>query len=93
MIAGGTGIVLKGRIYPALADGATVTLHYYHDGAWHTRNVTTTRTSMILPGGYTARYSIYTITVAPDRATTYYFTSGAAKIAQDHGDASRPRRR
>ena len=64
-IAAGGSITLSGRIYPALADGASVTLHYYYDGRWRSRGVTTTRKSESLPGGYTARYSLYSETVSP----------------------------
>ncbi len=58
-IAAGKSITLKGRIYPALAQGAKVYLRSYYDGSWHSRGVTTSRASESLAGGYTARYSTY----------------------------------
>ena len=39
----GGGLTLKGRIYPALAAGATVKLHFFYDGRWRSRNVATAR--------------------------------------------------
>ncbi len=78
-IASGGSITLSGRIYPALADGADVTLHFYYDGRWRSRSVTTTRKSESLPGGYTARCSLYAEPVSPISTTRYYFSSGTAK--------------
>ena len=78
-IAAGGNVTISGRIYPALADGASVTLHYYYDGRWRSRGVTTTRGSESLPGGYTARYSLYSETVSPVKTTKYYFSSDKIK--------------
>jgi len=78
-VAAGGRVTLSGRIYPALADGAKVYLHSYYGGAWHNRGVVTTRKSESLPGGYTARYSLYRVTVAPTATTRYYFSSLKAK--------------
>ncbi len=78
-IASGTRVTLKGRVYPALAAGATVKLHYNSEGAWHSRTVATSRTTQSLPGGYTARYSTYRANVRPSATTQYYFSSGSAK--------------
>lgn len=78
-ISAGGRIALRGRLYPALPAGATVTLHSYYDGLWHSRSVATTRTVEKLPDGYTARYSAYSITVSPAQTTRYYFSSGTAK--------------
>ncbi|NLE23632.1 MAG: SpoIID/LytB domain-containing protein [Actinobacteria bacterium] len=78
-IKAGSKIVLKGRLYPALADGATVKLHFYYDGRWRSRKVTTVRKAEKLPGGHTARYSLYTESVSPKQTTKYYFSSGKAK--------------
>jgi stage II sporulation protein D len=78
-IASGTRVTLKGRVYPALASGATVKLHYNSDGTWHSRTVATSRTTQSLPGGYTARYSTYRANVRPSATTKYYFSSGSAK--------------
>jgi stage II sporulation protein D len=77
-IAGGESVTLSGRVYPALASGATVKL-YGHDGAWHSRKVATVRHSQKLSGGFAARYSSYHISVAPTQTTRYYFLSGVAK--------------
>ena len=77
-IAGGERVTLSGRVYPALASGATVKL-YGHDGAWHSRKVATVRHSQKLSGGFTARYSSYRVTLTPTQTTRYYFLSGVAK--------------
>jgi len=77
-IAGGESVTLSGRVYPALAAGATVKL-YGHDGAWHSRKVATVRHSQKLSGGFTARYSSYRVTLTPTQTTRYYFLSGVAK--------------
>ena len=76
--AGGS-IALKGRLYPALADGAKVYLHSYYGGAWHSTGVVTARKSENLPGSYVARYSAYSIAVSPTATTKYYFSSLKAK--------------
>ena len=78
-IAAGGNATISGRLYPALADGASVRLHYFYDGRWRSRGVTTTRRSENLPGGYTARYSLYSETVSPVKTTRYYFSSGKIK--------------
>ena len=78
-ITAGRKLTLKGRLYPALAAGDSVTLHYYYDGHWHSRSVATTRTAETLPGGYTARYSAYSDSVSPSQTTKYYFSSGKAE--------------
>ena len=76
--AGGS-ITLKGRLYPALADGAKVYLHSYYGGSWHSTGVVTERVSENLPGSYVARYSSYSIAVSPTSTTKYYFSSLKAK--------------
>jgi stage II sporulation protein D len=78
-ISPGGSIALSGRIYPALAEGGKVYLHYYYDGKWRSRGVTTTRKSENLPGGYKAHYSVYSETVSPIATTKYYFSSLKAK--------------
>jgi stage II sporulation protein D len=78
-ISAGGSITLSGRIYPALAEGAEVRLHYYYSGKWRSRGVATTRKSEKLPGGSTARYSLYTEPVSPIGTTKYYFSSDKAK--------------
>jgi SpoIID/LytB domain protein len=78
-VPAGGSITLKGRLYPALADGAKVYLHSYYGGAWHSRGVVTARTSEALPGSYVARYSAYSIAVTPSETTKYYFSSLTAK--------------
>lgn len=78
-IGAGGSVTLKGRIYPALAAGAEVRLHYYYDGKWRSRGVSTTRKTESLPGGYSARYSVYAEQVSPVATTKYYFSSGTAK--------------
>jgi stage II sporulation protein D len=78
-VSPGGSVTLSGRIYPALAEGGKVYLHYYHDGKWRSRGVITTRNSESLPGGYTAHYSLYSDTVSPIATTKYYFSSLKAK--------------
>lgn len=79
IISAGSSITLRGRIYPALREGTSVTLHAYYDGRWHSWSVGTTRKTEELPGDYTARYSVYSKTVSPTATTKYYFSSGTAK--------------
>jgi stage II sporulation protein D len=78
-VTAGSGITLKGRLYPALADGAKVYLHSYYGGAWHTTGVVTVRTTENLPGSYVASYSAYSVAVTPSVTTKYYFSSAKAK--------------
>lgn len=78
-IGAGAKVTLRGRLYPALANGAKVTLRSYCNGAWRSTSVTTKRVSQSLPNSYTARYSTYSIAVAPTKTTKYYFASGTAK--------------
>ena len=78
-VSAGGSINLSGRIYPALREGAEVRLHYFYGGKWRSRRVVTTRRSESLPGGYTARYSVYAERVSPIGTTRYYFSSGTAK--------------
>ena len=78
-IVGGQSLTLSGRVYPALASGATVKLYDNDDGSWGSRAVATVRGSQALTGGYTATYSTYSITLKPKQTTRYYFLSGSAK--------------
>jgi stage II sporulation protein D len=78
-IASGGSVTLSGRIYPALAEDAKVRLFSYYDGRWRSRGVSTVRKTESLPGGSTARYSVYRQTVNPLATTKYYFSSGTAK--------------
>lgn len=78
-ITAGGSITLKGRIYPALDAGATVTLHYSYSGHSGTRTVATARGSESIGSGYSAKYSSYTVSVSPDQTTTYWFSSGKAR--------------
>ncbi len=78
-VSAGRSITLKGRLYPALADGAKVYLHSYYGGSWHSKGVVTTRKSENLPGSYVARYSAYSVAVTPSATTKYYFSSLKAK--------------
>ena len=74
-VAAGGSVTLKGRIYPALAEGAKVYLHSYYGRAWHSRGVATTRAAESLPGGHTAHFSQYAVTLTPSATTKYYFSS------------------
>jgi stage II sporulation protein D len=75
-VSAGGSLTLTGRIYPALATGATVRLVFSYDGTWHGRSVTTTRGSENLGGGYKASYSEYSEDISPEQATQYYFAAG-----------------
>ena len=77
--SGGQSVTLSGRVYPALASGATVKLYFGRSGAWKSRSVTTVRHSQDLGGGFTARYSSFKVTVVSTRTTQYYYLSGAAR--------------
>jgi stage II sporulation protein D len=72
-IAAGDGLTLKGRIYPALATGATVRLYFNDDGQWRSREVATTIGTEDLGSGYTARFSAYIEGISPETTTQYYF--------------------
>lgn len=78
-LAAGQKVTLSGRVYPQLAAGATVKLHYYQDGTWRSRNIQTVRHSQTLTEGHVAKYSSYKLTLAPQKTTKYYFASGDAK--------------
>jgi stage II sporulation protein D len=78
-VTAGQSITLSGRLYPGLAASGKVYLHSLVGGTWHSRGVATTRTVEKLPGGYSARYSAYTVTVSPAATTKYYFSSGKAE--------------
>ena len=68
-------------MYPALAQGAKVTLNFKSGSAWHTTDVAPHRASQSLGSGKKAYYSTYALTVAPTATTEYYFS---------HGDAQSP---
>ncbi len=74
-IVAGESITLSGRLYPAIKDGGSVYLHTWKDGAWHGHPVETVRTAEKLPGGATAYYSAYSVSVSPRATTRYYFSS------------------
>ena len=76
-IAPGGSVLLSGKLFQAAPAGATVTLHAYYDKAWHTQSVATTRASLALGSGYTAKYSAYQVMLTPAQTTTYYFTYAA----------------
>ena len=75
----GVGTTLSGRIYPALKDGATVTLRYVRDGASGSITVPTMRHTQDLGSGFTATYSTYAFTAKPKKQTTYQYVSGKAR--------------
>lgn len=78
-IAPGGRVTLAGRIYPAVA-GGKVTLDFRSGGgAWQTLDVAITDDSEVLPGGATATYSSYALSVAPQVTTEYYFSSAQAR--------------
>jgi len=74
----GTGATLAGRTYPALSSGATVTLHTYRSGAWHSQSLPIQGGSTALPNGKAARYSAYSLLVKPARTTRYYVSYGSS---------------
>jgi len=49
---------------------------FSYDSQWRSRNVTTTRASENLGGGYKATYSRYSEGISPEQTTKYYFSSG-----------------
>jgi len=75
----GVGTRLRGRIYPALKDGATVTLKYSRDGVSGSIKVKTVRHTQDLGNGSTATYSTYSFNARPKKQTTYYYVSGTAR--------------
>jgi len=75
---GGT-VTLKGRLYPALPDGATVTLNILRDDVWRTRTLPTTRRMQRLNDTLSAAYSAYSVTLKPGRTTTYYVSRAALR--------------
>lgn len=72
----GVGTSLRGRVYPALKDGATVTLHYAREGTSGSIAVKTARHTQDLGNGSTATYSTYSFNAKPKKETTYYWSSG-----------------
>jgi hypothetical protein len=73
----GGSTTVSGRRYPALADGASVILHYHPVGSgWATRTIESGRHTQSL-AGYSVHYSDYPATVKPLRTTEYYFTSSS----------------
>ncbi len=81
-LAYGETVTLKGRLYPALPDGATVTLNVLRDGVWRTRTLPTTRRTQRLTDTLTATYSAYSVTLKPGRTTTYYVSRAALRSPQ-----------
>jgi stage II sporulation protein D len=77
-IAAGDSVLLSGRIYPALPEGATVRLRWYSGGAWHSHSVPTTPIVQVLGGGYSTTYSAYSDNETPLQTTKYYFLCGKA---------------
>jgi hypothetical protein len=73
----GGGFALSGRMYPAVATGTKVTLHYYRDAVWQTMSMKTVRGQQALADGYTAHYSGYSFNAHPPKTTEYYITYGA----------------
>ncbi len=77
-VRAGDAVALEGRIYPALAEGAAVTLYSDSDGTWRSESVVTSRHTQALPDGSSAAYSAYHLTVTPSVTTRYYFARGGA---------------
>jgi stage II sporulation protein D len=77
-VSPGGSATLSGRVYPARARGARVTLHIKTASGTTTRKVGTSRHAQILPSGASARYSTYSTRVAPRVTTTYWFSSGSS---------------
>jgi len=75
----GVGTRVRGRIYPALDEGATVTLRYVRDGGSGSLTVSTTRHTQDLGSGYKATYSTYSYDAKPNKATTYFYVSDKAR--------------
>jgi stage II sporulation protein D len=79
VITYGSRAVLAGRLYTALPDGATVSLHAFTLNAERVIKVTTKRVTVLLPDNRRTAYSSYQVTLAPTRRTDYHFSSGAAE--------------
>jgi SpoIID/LytB domain protein len=73
------GTRFNGRIYPALKDGATVTLNWTRGTESGTTTIATTRQTQGLGSGYTAAYSAYTFIVRPKAQTTYFCSWNKAR--------------
>jgi stage II sporulation protein D len=72
----GQTTTVGGRRYPAIADGAKVTLKAHPSGGgWASRAIVTERDSATLSGS-TVRWSQYSAKVEPTRTTEYYVVSG-----------------
>ena len=78
----GDAVTLKGRLYPALPAGATVTLNVLRDGVWRTRTLPTTRKTQRLSDTLRAIYSAYSVTLKPRETTTYYVSRAALRSPQ-----------
>ncbi len=78
----GEAVTLKGRLYPALPDGGTVTLNLLRDGVWRTRTLTTARRTQRLNDTLTAAYSAYSVTLKPGRTTTYFVSRASLRSPQ-----------
>jgi SpoIID/LytB domain protein len=78
----GETVTLKGRLYPALPDGGTVTLNLLRDGVWRTRTLTTTRRTQRLNDALTAAYSAYSVTLTPGQTTTCYVSRASLRSPQ-----------
>jgi stage II sporulation protein D len=76
----GQALKLSGRVFPALAAGETLMLHYRAGGgAWRTTAVAAggiSAGSLKLPGGKTAKYSSYSVDVTPAAKTNYFVSVG-----------------
>jgi len=81
VITYGQAYQLRGRTYPALADGDTLKLRYFVGGKWHSVSVPAERIiakTQSLGGGHTAKYATYSCPIAPKKKTVYAFAVGAA---------------
>ncbi len=78
----GDTVTLKGRLYPALPDGATVTLNVLRDGVWRSRTLETTRRTQRLTDTLAVAYSHYIVTLKPRETTTYYVSRAALRSPQ-----------
>lgn len=80
-ITAGQKLTIKGRTYPAMANGATIKLYFSYGGTTHSRSISTSRASESLSGGYTAKYSTFSDSISPSQTTKYWFLRGSLKSA------------
>ena len=83
-VSPGGSITLKGRLYPALADGSKVYLHSYYGGSWHSTEVVTDRTSENLPGSVRGVLLVLQHRRLPDGGDQVLLLQPQGEVADHH---------